>query len=582
MVAVEDRTPGSQVDRNPSIAQLRLGEYVFKRAESPAELDQVYRLNYRTFVGEIGQHSDPGTDRLVDKFDDKNVYLIALEGERVVGMLAVHDRPPFSIATRLADPALLERLGERLLEVRLLAIEKEYRSTLVFAGLIWIVYEYARSGGYTHIVGSGVVDRLSIYQRLGMRPLGPPVPDGNAAFVPLAASLEELLRVNEHNVMRWQHRLARTTRRPPQRTVCLLPGPVSLSDHVRDAMSAAPESHRGREFVDRFEYVRRRLEALVNTTHVAILCGSGTLANDALAATLAADRQTREGLVLVNGEFGERLVRQAERFGLSFHVLRWPWGRPWDLDQVSDTLDRRPAVDWIWGVHLETSTGVLNDLAGLEQRLKNRGVRLCLDCVSSAGAVPLDLSRIWLATASSGKSLAGVAGLAIVFAARDALTGVNTQPVPTYLDVVAAVESVGPRFTCGSGVLLALDRALELYTTEADRRRRFEHYEQLGRYVRTRLRSIGLEPLVAEAFAAPIITTFTPPLGIPADAFLRQCRQWGYELSGHSSYLSQRGWVQIATMGHLTADDCEPLFEHLARWLGHRPHCGFHASAVAR
>ena len=90
---------------------LRVGPYVFKRAETRQEFEQIHRLNYRTFVSEIPQYSDPGTGRLVDKFHDKSAYFIVLREGRVVGMLSTHDQPPFSVADRLRDPEILNRPG---------------------------------------------------------------------------------------------------------------------------------------------------------------------------------------------------------------------------------------------------------------------------------------------------------------------------------------------------------------------------------------------------------------------------------------------------------------------------------------
>src|SRR5437868_10824631 len=102
---------------------LRVGHYLFKRAESKQEFEQVHRLNHRTFLDEIPQHQPTGTGALVDKFHHKNVYLIVLRDERVVGMVSAHDQPPFSIADRLPSPEILLEPGTRPLEVRLLAIE---------------------------------------------------------------------------------------------------------------------------------------------------------------------------------------------------------------------------------------------------------------------------------------------------------------------------------------------------------------------------------------------------------------------------------------------------------------------------
>ncbi len=170
----------------------RLGPYQFTLASTPDQLEQVYRLNYATFVTELGQHRGDGSGRLVDKFDQKNTYLIALRDDRVVGMVTVHGEPPFSTAERLADQSLLESIGGRLLEVRLLAIDPEERQRMVFAGLLWQVQEYAREIGYTHLLISGYVKRIAIYERLGFRALGPPVPSGDVLYVPMVVALSEM------------------------------------------------------------------------------------------------------------------------------------------------------------------------------------------------------------------------------------------------------------------------------------------------------------------------------------------------------------------------------------------------------
>src|SRR4051812_30331106 len=66
-------SPESTVGGSPGM--LRVGHYLFKRAESKQEFEQVHRLNHRTFVDEIPQHKATGTGVLVDKFHHKSVYL---------------------------------------------------------------------------------------------------------------------------------------------------------------------------------------------------------------------------------------------------------------------------------------------------------------------------------------------------------------------------------------------------------------------------------------------------------------------------------------------------------------------------
>ncbi len=348
------------------------GGYVFKRAETPEEIEQVHRLNYRTFVAEVGQHADPGTGLLVDKFHHKNVYFIALHRGEVVGMMAAHDQPPFSIAERLPDPAILSSPGTRPLEVRLLAIVPEHRKSTVLGGLFYLFYEHARQHGHTHAYISGVEGQLPLYQQLGFEPLGPAVPGGRARFVPMGGDLRRMIERHQRALQLWHRRRQRLAARPAE-PLCLLPGPVAIAPAVHEAFRKPPIYHRGPEFTALFERVRRALAALAGARGCALFNGSGTLANEAVAALLAADPGPGRGLLLVNGEFGERLARQVTRFGLRPRVLNWPWGRPWDLGEVEAALADEPAGGWVWGVHLESSTGVLNELPALVRQARPRG-----------------------------------------------------------------------------------------------------------------------------------------------------------------------------------------------------------------
>lgn len=553
-----------------------VGRYVFKRAETGEEFEQIHRLNYRTFVREIPQHADPGDGRLVDKFHEKNAYFIARCDGRVVAMICGHDQPPFSVADRLPDPRILEAPGIRPFEVRLLAVEPDKRNSTVFFGLLWTLYDHALAQGYTHLFISGVQERVPLYRRLGFEVLGLAVACGGAAFVPMMLKVGALPARLERAKRQWEDHLDRENGRvwrdeQPIREVCLLPGPVTIAAAVHRAFQQPPIYHRGPEFLALFRQVRRTLGGLVGGRDVALFNGSGTLANEAVAATLAAETGPGRGLLLVNGEFGLRLARQATRFGLNPRVLTWAWGQSWDLEEIADALDEEPEGSWVWGVHQESSTGVLNDLPGLVEAARRRGVRVCADCISSLGAVPLDLCGVYLATGATGKALGAYAGLAIVFADTATLGHLDTSRVPSYLDLPTALASDGPRYTFPSPTLRAVDAALAEYAAPANARARYEHYAALGAFVRGRLRQAGLPPLADEACACPVITTFAPPAAESSAAFVARCQAWGFAIGGQSQYLAERRLVQVATMGAITRDDCIPLFEQLAAWLERTP-----------
>lgn len=550
----------------------RMGSYWFKVADTPAEFAQIHQLNYRTFVREIPQHADDRSGQLVDKFHEKNRYLVALRDETVVGMLSAHDAPPFSVTARLPDPTVLTAAGVRPVEIRLLAVEPAERNSPVLSGLVWALYQDARERGYTHFVISGVTGQLALYEHLGFVPLGPPVAGGAATFVPMWLPVDRLEHTMGRAMRLWKKRLDRSApaaapdapARPATAAdpVCLLPGPVAIAPAVTAAFHEPLVYHRSEEFRPLFEGVRGRLGSLVGGKQVAVFVGSGTLANDAVAVTLAAGPRADRGLMLVSGEFGDRLARQARRSGLAPRVLTWDWGQPWDLEQIDHALKDR-AGGWVWGAHHETSTGLQNDLAGLLAVAARHDVRVCLDCVSSLGTVPVDLTGVYLASGASGKALGSLAGLSFVFADPAALTDIDTGRVPTYLDVPATLATEGPRFTVVSPLVRAMDVALAPFDTAAGRAARFRAVAELGGYVRQRLVDAGLRPLVPASLANPSLVTFAPPPPYSAAEFVAECRRWGYQIGGQSGYLAERGLVQIAVMGAVTREQVDPLLDRL-------------------
>ena len=522
----------------------------FKPAESAEEIEQVHRLNHRIFAEEVGQHPRTPDGRLIDKFHSRNRYFIARHGNELVGMVSAHDGPDFSISSRLKDVSALKALRAPL-EIRLLAILPRFRKRSILAGLFWQVRSYARAHHYSDLLISGIVERLPMYEKMGFRAMGPAVQCGSAAFVPMRLSLDAALESFEKREQMYGARWRRG------HATSLLPGPVAMSRRVIEAFHEVPISHRSHQFIELYEELRRRLGELMGGLRPVVLCGSGTLANDAVAANLHCAFGDAEGLVIVNGEFGERLSRQATCAGLNCRALKFGWGEAWSFRAIERELERRPA--WVWAVHLETSTGVLNDLERLTELAAQHGAAVAADCVSSLGAVDTSRAgqRLFLASGVSGKALASYAGLAFVFLSQGAIAVLVGKTLCPTFDMVAALRSVGPVSTLPSPLVMAALQALrENFDGEAARVARFLHYLELGGSVREMMREAGLELLAAEEDAAPTIATFP----LPSAGFAQECLRAGFRIAHESDYLRTRGWGQIATMGSLTRESLETLF----------------------
>jgi aspartate aminotransferase-like enzyme/predicted N-acetyltransferase YhbS len=504
----------------------------FKLASEASELEQIHRLNHATFAEEIPQHAgDPATGVLVDRFHDENTYVIALDGDRLVGMVALRGRRPFSLDAKLENLDSHLPAGRSLCEVRLLAVAKERRKGPVFRGLMRLLVEHGRRQGYDFAVISGTVRQLKLYSHLGFTPFGPLVGPPEARFQPMSVSLEAI-----------QERGRAFVPEPP--SVRLLPGPVRLHADVFAAFAAPPVSHRGAEFSGTLRHVKARLRELTGAERVALLFGSGTLANDAIAGRLSVEGGT--GLVLSNGEFGERLADHARRWRLPHNVLRAGWGDLLDHDRIA-----RMDFDWLWAVHCETSTGILNDLDALKRICQERGARLCLDCISSIATVPVDLSGVHLASGVSGKGIGSLAGVSMVFH-QDAI---SQSELPRYLDLGCYGQEDGVPYTVCSNLIAALRAALDRHRPED----RFPRIASLAACLRASLREHGLRIVAPDAHASPAVTTIELPPEASSNWVGRELERRGYELSYLSGYLVERNWIQVCLMGEHTCEDLAPL-----------------------
>ena len=507
--------------------------FTFKIADSPDEIRQLQSLHYRTFVEEIPQHHPNESRRHVDKFHDDNVYVISLRDEEVVGSLAVRTHRPFSLDGKLADLDRYLPVNRRICEVRLLSIDREHRAGVVLPGILSAFHEYAMGQRFDCAVISATTRQLKLYGQLGFEAFGPLVGSAEASFQPMIVTLE---RFREH--------VRRFGALPPAmrgETASFLPGPVAVHPEVAAAFSLPPESHRSATFSEELRSLRNSLCSLTSAKNVAVLLGSGTVANDVVAAQLSLLEDAR-GVVVSNGEFGERLADHATRARLNFEHLRFEWGQPLDLDAI-----RARKAEWTWVVACETSTGTLNEISALSSEK-----RLCVDAVSAIGAVPLDLSNAWLATGASGKALASYPGLSFVFHNREVAPD---SRLPRYLDLGLYAAGGDVPFTHSSNLV----RALRVAVNRVDWPQRYAELARTGAWLRTRLENAGVT--LVQSSAPHVVTIECADAAAVATALEKS----GFVVAHASSYLRARNWLQIAVMGEVTRAQLSAVVRELAR-----------------
>lgn len=523
----------------------------FKFASEDWEFEQIHRLNYKTFVEEIPQHHASPTHRLVDKFHAENTYLICLSGKKLVGMLAVRGKRPFSLDQKLENLDSYLPAGRTICEIRLLAIERKFRGAQVLQGILALLWQHGIERGYDLAIISGTNRQFRLYQHLGFVPFGPVVGSGEAQFQPMYVTLET-----------FENTAREFLRSSPSRSfqasaVNFLPGPVTVKREVRRAFEQAPESHRADVFMKDFGAARQILCDLVRTRNVGLFLGSGTLANDVIGGQLTLEKG--RGIVLSNGEFGSRLIDQARRWRLDFDPMDFTWGQAFDLRAVRRELEHTPAPAWLWCAHCETSTSVLNDLSTLKALCAEFQVKLCLDCISSVGTMPVDLSGVFLASCSSGKGLRSYPGVSMVFHNH----AVTTQPerLPRYLDLGYYSQQQGVPFTFSSNLLHALHAAVK----HVDWGKRFADTIELSAFLRDRLRELSFALVGGLAETSPAVITIELPSEMNSLKIGGLIQESGYLLSYNSEYLRRRNWMQICLMGECTREKIVSLLNAMNR-----------------
>lgn len=512
---------------------------LFKIARSEEEMEQIHKLNYRTFVEEIPQHPKSDTERRVDPFHAENTYLICLKNKQLIGMIAVRDKRPFSIDKKIGPvEEHLPFQAHLLCEIRLLAVDAKNRNGRVFLGLSQLLANYCIKQGYDAAVISGTTRQTKLYTQLGFTVFHDPVGTEDAQFHPMYITRDTF----EKQV---SSRIGISSSR-------FIPGPITVAEDVTKALISPPISHRSKAFLALFNSVKEKLLRLTKAPNCQILLGSGTLANEVIAMQL---RKLSKGVIFINGEFGKRLQGHAVRAGLTFESYEIPWGTSFTLQEIKEVIHKHNP-EWIWLAHCETSTGVLNSLDDMQKACTEKNIKICLDAISSIGASPLNLSNIYLASGVSGKALGSYSGLSIVFHQHYIK---KDETIPGYLDLGWYIECDGVPFTHSSNLISALHQALEAYEED-------QPFERIGRqylYTREFLESHRISVLSKLEHSCPTIMTIPFPTKIPSTFIGEDMEMNGYLLHYESAYLKHNNWVQISPINRTEEKETQRMLSQL-------------------
>lgn len=333
----------------------------------------------------------------------------------------------------------------------------------------------------------------------------------------------------------------------------MIPGPTPVPPAVAAAMSMPVIGHRSEDFVKLHQCVEKKVKKVFQTQNdVFIFTNSGTGGLETAVANVLnpGDRV----LSLITGNFGERFANIARAYGAVVEEVNFDWGKDVDLRVVEDKLNSRPGYKAVLATQNETSTGVLNDIAGIGALVDGTEALLLVDGVSGVGGIEIkaDEWKVDVLVTASQKAFMLPPGLAMVSVSNKAWEIIERNISPRfYFSLPAAKKSFAKwntAYTPNVSLFTGLNAALEMMLNEGLKNVYARHL-LLARATRAAIKAIGLSLLTEDHCASPTVTAIYAPEGIIVDDLRKVLREeFGVTFAGGQGILKGKIF-RIAHMG---------------------------------
>jgi aspartate aminotransferase-like enzyme len=312
-----------------------------------------------------------------------------------------------------------------------------------------------------------------------------------------------------------------------------LPGPVWVREAVRQAMAHEAIGHRGKAFADLYGRIPPRLRRVFRTEgFVFTATSAATGLWEASLLNLAPERV----LAIVSGAFSERWAVCSKDLGLAVDVLETPWGVPVDPERVARALEKA-RYEAVTVVHSETSTGTLNDLAGIAAAVREHSDAFVLaDVVTSLAGSPVE-SDAWgldFALSGSQKALALPPGLGVAFVSERYRRRSREKSRAHYLrlsEAEAFAEKNQTPYTPSTPHLFALDIQLDHILAET-LEGRWARHDALRRRVESWASERGHTHVPAAGARSWTVSCLKPAPGISSEALVAKVKERGFTIGG--------------------------------------------------
>lgn len=339
------------------------------------------------------------------------------------------------------------------------------------------------------------------------------------------------------------------------------PGPLTTSRSVKRAMQRDLGS-RDSEFMGVVRGIRDHLLQLAGVSQdqgweAVLMQGSGTFAIESVISSVTPS--DGKWLVVINGAYGERILKIMERYGLSAQAIRCEENRLPDLKEIEAAL-AGGQITHLAVVHCETTSGIMNPIREIGEIAKAHGAVYFVDSMSAFGGVEFDFTacHIDFLVSSANKCVQGVPGFGFALCRRTSLEAIAGYARTISLDLLAqwqGLEANGQfRFTPPTHTLLAFAQALQELDDEGGVSARAARYQENHEACVRGMRAIGFSEYVPADLQGHIITSFLYPTeDFDFETFYNRLNEKGFVI--YPGKVTRADCFRVGHIGDLAVED---------------------------
>jgi GNAT superfamily N-acetyltransferase len=166
---------------------------------SPDQRMEIIRICTEAYAAADPSGSPATPWDLAPVLDQQSVYLIATRPRQVLGFIGITPPtcPRYALETYLSRDQIPIAFDAHVYELRLLTVARAYQRTRLAALLMYGAFRWVEAHGGTRIIAVSRGDKLTLFQHVGLQPVGPPLRTDTGEYVILSATVAEMRQAQQ-------------------------------------------------------------------------------------------------------------------------------------------------------------------------------------------------------------------------------------------------------------------------------------------------------------------------------------------------------------------------------------------------